>query len=83
MLLTAINSYYQLLPAITRAILPYSYPGYECNSPIAPSVFDRLVEGYRLIIVWGYRTIGGPLLYVVALEDFVGYPLGSVLKYHV
>ena len=30
-------------------------PSYECNSPIAPSNFDRLISGYRLI--------GGPLLY--------------------
>ena len=24
-------------------------PGYECHSPIAPSDFDRLISGYRLI----------------------------------
>ena len=29
-------------------------PGYECNSPVAPSVFGRLISGYRLV--------GGPPL---------------------
>ena len=30
------------------------------NSIVAPSDFDHLISGYRLI--WGYRLIGGPLL---------------------
>ena len=42
------------------------HSGYECYSPEAPSDFDRLVSGYRLI--------GGPLLY---LHDFD--PLPSVI----
>ena len=37
-------------------------PAYECNSPVVPSDFDRLLEEYRL--VWGYRLIGGPILYL-------------------
>ena len=40
-------------------------PGYECDSPVAPSDFDRLVSGYRLTqtaLLWG------PLL---QLEDDV------------
>ena len=28
---------------------------YECNSPVAPSDFDRFISGYRLI--WGYRLL--------------------------
>ena len=35
-------------------------PGYECISPVAPSDFDHLISGYRLI--WGYRLVGEPLL---------------------
>ena len=30
------------------------------NSIVAPSDFDHLISGYRLI--WGYRLSGGPLL---------------------
>ena len=37
-------------------------PGYEGNSPDAPSDFDGLISGYRLIS--GYHLIGGPLLYL-------------------
>ena len=36
-------------------------PGSECNYPVAPRDFDRLISGYRLI--WGYRLIGGPPLF--------------------
>ena len=35
-------------------------PGYERNSPDAPSDFDRLISGYRLI--WGYRITQTALL---------------------
>ena len=25
------------------------FPGYECNSPVAPSGCDRVISGYRLV----------------------------------
>ena len=34
------------------------YAGNECNSTVAPSDFDRLISGYRLI--WGYCLSGDP-----------------------
>ena len=37
-------------------------PGHECDFPVAPSGFDRLVSGYRLIYMgiphyWGTPTV--------------------------
>ena len=40
---------------------PSFLPGYECDSPVVSSDFDRLISGPRLIS--GYRLIGGPLPY--------------------
>ena len=47
--------------------------GCECTYPVAPSDFDGLVPGYRLI--WGYRLIGKPLLCsqpMAALSNNIG-----------
>ena len=35
-------------------------PDYECNSPVAPSPFDRLVSGYRLALYWNTALLGDP-----------------------
>ena len=37
-------------------------PGYECNAPVAPSDFDRLISGYRLTSPYSDRLIDGPPL---------------------
>ena len=45
-------------------------PGNQCNSPVAPGDFDRLLSEYCLI--WEYRLVGGPLLCTACVYRHIG-----------
>ena len=45
-------------------------PGYECNSPVAPSDFNFLMPGYRLKVI-ETALWGDPLLYCIPTHAMV------------
>ena len=62
--------------ALLREVASF-VPGYQCNSPVAPVDFDRLISEYRLIS--GYRLVAGPILYSYIIHGGVNLMLPALI----